>query len=46
MMTSSIGSSRPVGSEWRRANPYWDTWAVTFLDPDGYRLVLSNRSWP
>ena len=27
-------------------NPYWDTWGVTFLDPDGYLLVLSHRSWP
>ncbi len=27
-------------------NPYWDTWGVTVLDPDGYRLVLSHRSWP
>jgi catechol 2,3-dioxygenase-like lactoylglutathione lyase family enzyme len=27
-------------------NPYWDRWGVTILDPDGYRLVLSHRSWP
>lgn len=26
-------------------NPYWDTWGITILDPDGYRLVLSTRSW-
>jgi hypothetical protein len=26
-------------------NPYWNRWGVTFLDPDGYRLVLSSRSW-
>ncbi|MFH9351443.1 VOC family protein [Kitasatospora sp. NPDC017646] len=26
-------------------NPYWDTWGVTVQDPDGYRLVLSTRSW-
>jgi catechol 2,3-dioxygenase-like lactoylglutathione lyase family enzyme len=26
-------------------NPYWDTWGVTFVDPDGYRLVLSLRTW-
>ncbi|MEQ4303271.1 VOC family protein [Plantactinospora sp. B6F1] len=25
--------------------PYWDRWGVTFEDPDGYRLVLSSRSW-
>ena len=27
-------------------NPYWDRWGVTIADPDGYRLVLSSRSWP
>lgn len=27
-------------------NPYWDRWGVTIVDPDGYRLVLSQRSWP
>jgi catechol 2,3-dioxygenase-like lactoylglutathione lyase family enzyme len=27
-------------------NPYWDRWGVTIADPDGYRLVLSTRSWP
>jgi catechol 2,3-dioxygenase-like lactoylglutathione lyase family enzyme len=27
-------------------NPYWDRWGVTIEDPDGYRLVLSHRSWP
>jgi hypothetical protein len=26
-------------------NPYWDRWGVTFADPDGYRLVVSRRSW-
>ena len=26
-------------------NPYWDRWGVTITDPDGYRLVLSTRSW-
>ncbi|AEN13280.1 MULTISPECIES: VOC family protein [unclassified Streptomyces] len=26
-------------------NPYWDTWGVTFQDPDGYLLVLSTRTW-
>jgi catechol 2,3-dioxygenase-like lactoylglutathione lyase family enzyme len=24
---------------------YWDRWGVTLADPDGYRLVLSTRSW-
>jgi predicted enzyme related to lactoylglutathione lyase len=26
-------------------NPYWDHWGVTIMDPDGYRLVLSHRTW-
>ena len=26
-------------------NPYWDTWGVTITDPDGYRLVLCQRTW-
>lgn len=26
-------------------NPYWEEWGVTLEDPDGYRLVLSSRSW-
>ncbi|OJF13605.1 VOC family protein [Couchioplanes caeruleus] len=24
---------------------YWDRWGVAVEDPDGYRLVLSTRSW-
>ena len=24
---------------------YWDRWGVTIEDPDGYRLVLSARTW-
>lgn len=28
-----------------RQGPYWDRWGVTVQDPDGYRLVLSTRSW-
>ncbi len=27
------------------ANPYWDDRGVTVADPDGYRLVLTSRSW-
>ncbi|WP_045226835.1 VOC family protein [Methyloterricola oryzae] len=27
-------------------NPYWDRRGVTFKDPDGYRVVLQNASWP
>jgi catechol 2,3-dioxygenase-like lactoylglutathione lyase family enzyme len=27
-------------------NPYWDRKGKTFEDPDGYRVVLQNSSWP
>jgi catechol 2,3-dioxygenase-like lactoylglutathione lyase family enzyme len=27
-------------------NPYWDEHGKTFEDPDGYRVVLQNASWP
>ena len=27
-------------------NACWDRWGVTVADPDGYRLVLSHRTWP
>ncbi len=27
-------------------NPYWDARGKTFVDPDGYRSVLQNASWP
>jgi len=27
-------------------NPYWDKRGKTFEDPDGYRVVLQNASWP
>src|SRR5262249_49500814 len=26
-------------------NPYWDEGGVTIADPDGYRVVLTGRSW-
>lgn len=26
-------------------NPYWDVNAVTYEDPEGYRVVLSNQKW-
>lgn len=26
-------------------NPYWEQWGTTIADPDGYRLVLSHRTW-
>jgi catechol 2,3-dioxygenase-like lactoylglutathione lyase family enzyme len=27
-------------------NPYWDVRGKTFEDPDGYRVVIQNTSWP
>ncbi|KAH8821979.1 glyoxalase/bleomycin resistance protein/dioxygenase [Xylogone sp. PMI_703] len=30
----------------KSANPYWDVKGATFEDPDGYRVVLQNASWP
>ena len=27
-------------------NPYWDRSGLTFLDPDGYRVVLQNSTPP
>ena len=27
-------------------NPYWDRWGISIAGPDGYRLVLSHRTWP
>ena len=27
-------------------NPYWDRHGKTFEDPDGYRVVLQNATWP
>jgi len=42
------GVARLVASGGRRVealNPYWDEWGVTVQDPDGYRLVLCQRSW-
>ncbi|KKY81779.1 prolyl endopeptidase [Enterobacter cloacae] len=26
-------------------NPYWDKQGATFVDPDGYRVVIQNRAW-
>jgi catechol 2,3-dioxygenase-like lactoylglutathione lyase family enzyme len=34
--------ARPVPSR----NPYWDRCGQTFEDPDGYRIVIANISWP
>jgi hypothetical protein len=27
-------------------NPYWDRTGLTYEDPDGYRVVIQNQSWP
>ncbi len=37
---------RAGGQQVAARNPYWDRWGITIVDPDGYRLVLSDRSWP
>lgn len=33
------------GTRVESPNPYWQRWGVTVADPDGYRLVLSQRDW-
>ncbi len=39
--------SRLIVAGGRRVSqgPYWDRWGVTVADPDGYRVVLSTRTW-
>jgi hypothetical protein len=27
-------------------NPYWNRLGQTWLDPDGYHVVLQHESWP
>jgi catechol 2,3-dioxygenase-like lactoylglutathione lyase family enzyme len=34
------------GTQVAARNLYWDQGGVTIADPDGYRLVLTSRSWP
>lgn len=34
-----------AGGTWAMGNDYWAQWGVTVVDPDGYRLVLSHRTW-
>jgi len=36
---------RAGGQQVAARNPYWDRWGVTFVDPDGYRLVVCHRFW-
>ncbi|GLZ79901.1 glyoxalase/bleomycin resistance protein/dioxygenase [Actinorhabdospora filicis] len=33
------------GARVKAHNPYWDRFGVTLRDPDGYLLVLCERSW-
>jgi len=33
------------GTRVHPSNPYWEQWAITIADPDGYRLVLCRREW-
>lgn len=44
---AAVGRLEQVGHQPVRAfNPYWDRKGKTFEDPDGYRVVLQNASWP
>lgn len=42
---AAIGSALQVAGVRRigAANPYWNRWGQTFLDPDGYRVVVAAR---
>ena len=43
----AVGRMRRAGYEAVPSfNPYWDRNGLTFEDPDGYRIVLQNASWP
>lgn len=43
----AIGRMRAAGYEPVPSfNPYWDRSGRTFEDPDGFRVVLQNASWP
>ena len=35
-----------AGGQVRPGNEYWSQWGISLDDPDGHRLVLSQRSWP
>ncbi|KAM0720295.1 hypothetical protein Q7P37_004431 [Cladosporium fusiforme] len=37
--------TRCGGKKVTARNPYWEEWGVTVEDPDGYRVVLSQRNW-
>jgi GNAT superfamily N-acetyltransferase len=42
---AAIGSALQASGVRRidAANPYWNRWGQTFLDPDGYRVVVAAR---
>lgn len=40
-----VGRLEECGGRRVAQSEYWDRWGVTVADPDGYRLVLSTRSW-
>jgi catechol 2,3-dioxygenase-like lactoylglutathione lyase family enzyme len=45
--SAAVARMRGVGFEPVASfNPYWDRRGATFEDPDGYRVVLQNDSWP
>jgi catechol 2,3-dioxygenase-like lactoylglutathione lyase family enzyme len=45
--TRAIARLEGLGHEPVKAfNAYWDRKGKTFEDPDGYRVVLQNASWP
>jgi catechol 2,3-dioxygenase-like lactoylglutathione lyase family enzyme len=46
MRALSADWSMPAAHGSPARNPYWDHGGVTIADPDGYRLVLTGRSWP
>lgn len=29
----------------KSANPYWDIHGRTYIDPDGYRIVICHKEW-
>lgn len=43
---AAVAHLRALGHEPVPAfNPYWDQRGQTFVDPDGYRVVLQNAAW-
>ena len=45
--SAAVARLERLGHEAVKAfNPYWDRKGKTFVDPDGYRVVLQNAAWP